>query len=223
MAELDDLDNNGMTMATLPRLLINGAETAETTIALAHGAGAGMDTAFMNFFAEGLAERGFRAVRFEFPYMEAKGATGKSKPPDREPVLRETWLHVIDKLGPERLVIGGKSMGGRIASLVADEAAVAGLVCLGYPFHPVGKADRLRVEHLKSIKTPTLIVQGERDPFGTREEVATYPLGRAVKIAWLKDGDHSFKPRKSSGATERQNWETALAAIDAFLRPREKK
>jgi predicted alpha/beta-hydrolase family hydrolase len=97
--------------------------------------------------------------------------TGQKRPRDREPVLRETWLQIVAMLGHQRLVIGGKSMGGRIASLIADEAGVAGLVCLGYPFHPTGKPDRLRVEHLRTIQTPTLILQGTRDPFGSREEV----------------------------------------------------
>ena len=108
-------------------------------------------------------------------------------------------------------------MGGRIASLVADEAGVAGLVCLGYPFHPVVKPGQLRVEHLRTIKTPTLIIQGERDPFGSREEVAKVKLSRAVKIVWLKDGDHSFKPRKSSGTTEAENWQEAAAEIDRAI------
>src|SRR5262249_18414712 len=151
---------------------------AKCTIALAHGAGAGMDSPFMAYFANELGNKGYRVVRFEFPFMASKRRTGKGKPPDREQVLRETWLKVIEKLGSKGLVIGGKSMGGRIASLVADEAGVAGLVCLGYPFHPVGKADRLRVEHLQKLKTPTLIVQGERDSFGGREEVAGYTLSR---------------------------------------------
>src|ERR1700683_2872759 len=121
-------------------------------------------------------------------------------------------MRVIEmvRTGTKKLVIGGKSMGGRIASLVADDAGVDGLVCLGFPFHPVGKPDKLRVEHLGKIKTPTLIVQGERDPFGSREEVAGYKLSAAVRIEWLVDGDHSFKPRKSSGRTEERNWETAL-------------
>src|SRR5947209_18352568 len=105
-------------------------------------------------------------------------------------------------LGTKGLVIGGKSMDERIASLVADEAGVAGLICLGYPFHPVGKPDKLRVAHLRTIKTPTLIVQGERDPFGSREEVAEYELSPTVQVKWMKDGDHGFKPRKSSGTTE---------------------
>jgi predicted alpha/beta-hydrolase family hydrolase len=200
-----------------PVLLFDGPTDAPTTVALAHGAGAGMDSPFLAFFAKGLGGRGIRVARFEYPYMAAKRATGKSRPPDREPVLRETWLKVVEKIGRDGLVIGGKSMGGRIASLVADEAGVAGLVCLGYPFHPVGKPDRLRVEHLRSIKTPTLIVQGERDPFGGREEVAGYKLAPAVRIAWIEDGDHSFKPRKASGRPEQQNWQAALDEIAAFL------
>ena len=200
-----------------PELLNDGPKKAKRSIALAHGAGSGMDTPFMNFFATGLANRGFRVVRFEYPYMASQRLTGKKKSPDREPVLRDTWLKVVEKLGRERLVIGGKSMGGRMASLIADEAGVAGLVCLGYPFHPVGKPDRLRIEHLRTIKTPTLILQGERDPFGDREEVPGYSLSPAIQIEWLKDGDHSFKPRKSSGRTEQQNWEAAIDVIETFL------
>ena len=124
-------------------LLIDGPKRAKQSIALAHGAGAAMDSEFMEFFAKGLAKEGFRVVRFEFPYMAERRKSGTSKPPDREPVLRETWLRVIASLGAENLLIGGKSMGGRIASLIADEAGVAGLVCLGYPFHPTGKPEKL--------------------------------------------------------------------------------
>jgi predicted alpha/beta-hydrolase family hydrolase len=203
-----------------PDFLFDGPTDADRTIVLAHGAGVSMDTPVMGFFAKGLAELGVRAVRFEFPYMASKRTTGKHKPPDREPVLRETWLRVVDVLAhgsPDRLVIGGKSMGGRIASLIADEAGVAGLICLGYPFHPVGKSDRHRVQHLQTIKTPTLIVQGERDPFGSREEVGRYKLSRAVRVRWIKDGDHSFTPRKASGRTEEQNRLAALGEIERFL------
>jgi predicted alpha/beta-hydrolase family hydrolase len=149
--------------------------------------------------------------------MANRRATGKARPPDREPVLRETWLNVIESLGRNGLIIGAKSMGGRIASLVADETGVAGLVCLGYPFHPVGKPDKVRVGHLETIKTPTLIVQGERDPFGARTEVARYKLSRAVRVVWMPDGDHSFTPRKSSGRTEVQNWQVALEEVGAFV------
>jgi uncharacterized protein len=198
-------------------LLFDGPKGASMTIALAHGAGAGMDTPFMDFFASGLAERGFRVVRFEFPYMSAFRRTGKRKPPDREPVLRETWLTVVNMLSRKHLVIGGKSMGGRIASLIADDAHVAGLVCLGYPLHPAGKPDRLRVEHLQTIQTSTLIVQGERDPFGSRDEVLGYQLSPAIRVTWIEDGDHGFKPRKAAGRTEQQNWEAAIGEIVTFL------
>jgi predicted alpha/beta-hydrolase family hydrolase len=105
-------------LAAKPDFLFDGPAKATMTIALAHGAGAAMDSPFMEFFAKGLGKRGFQVVRFEYPYMASKRVTGKGKPPDREPVLRETWLKVIEKLGTKGLVIGGKSMGGRIASLV---------------------------------------------------------------------------------------------------------
>jgi predicted alpha/beta-hydrolase family hydrolase len=203
--------------ASTPNLLTNGPKRAKSTIILAHGAGASMDTDFMNAFADGLAKRGLRVVRFEFPYMAAKRETGKSRPPDREPVLRETWHHVIGAVKSDHLFIGGKSMGGRIASLVADEANVAGLVCLGYPFHPTGKSKQLRIEHLKTIRTPTLIVQGERDPFGTREEVAAFKLSKQVRLHWLRDGDHGFKPRKSSGRTLEENWAEGISAVASFM------
>jgi predicted alpha/beta-hydrolase family hydrolase len=200
-----------------PELLFNGPASARTTVVLAHGAGAGMQTPFMNFFAVELAERGFRIARFEFPYMAGFRKTRKRGPPDREPVLRQTWLRVIEMLGANGLAIGGKSMGGRIASMVADEAAVSSLICLGYPFHPPGKPDRLRVEHLRTLRTPTLILQGERDPFGAREEVPSYNLSPVIQIQWIEDGDHSFKPRKNSGRTEQQNWSAAIAEIKTFL------
>jgi uncharacterized protein len=176
-----------------------------------------MDTDFMTAFAQGLAGHGLRVVRFEFPYMAARRETGKGRPPDREPVLRETWHRVIDSVDSERLFIGGKSMGGRIASLVAGEMGAAGLVCLGYPFHPTGKPDQLRTEHLKSIRTPTLIVQGERDPFGSRQEVAGYKLSKLVRIHWLVDGDHSFKPRKASGKTLEENWTEGISTVASFI------
>ena len=199
-------------------LLIDGPRDAATIVVLAHGAGAPMDSPFMNTVAAGLAREGTGVVRFEFPYMHSRRTSGKRRPPDREPVLIEAWREVIERLGGgARLVIGGKSMGGRIASMVTDEIGVRGLVCLGYPFHPVGKPDKLRVEHLRAIETPTLILQGERDPFGGREEVAKYKVSPSVRVEWLNDGDHSFKPRKTSGTTEEQNWKAAIDAIGSFL------
>lgn len=177
-----------------------------------------MDTPFLSWFAQALADRGFRAARFEFPYMAKRRLSGKRGPPDKLPVLMETWRHVIETVGRERLVIGGKSMGGRIASMVAEDARVNGLICLGYPFHPAGKPEQLRVEHLQAITTPTLIVQGTRDPFGSRAEVAGYRLSPAIEIHWLEDGDHDFKPRKASGRTQEDLWAEAAGSMEGFLR-----
>ncbi len=200
-----------------PELLFDGPADAKLRIALAHGAGAAMDSPFMAAFAEGLAERGYRVARFEFPYMVERRRSGRKRPPDRANVLLDTWRAVIAELGPEKLVIGGKSLGGRIASMIADETAVRGLVCLGYPFHPPGRPQDPRIDHLRQFRTPTLILQGSRDPFGPPDEVRGYALAPAIRIQWLEDGDHGFKPRKASGRTERQNWNEAIDAFAAFI------
>jgi hypothetical protein len=201
-------------------LLFDGPDDAPTTVVLAHGAGAPMNTPFMNSVARGLASGGgVRVVRFEFPYMRGRRETGRrGGAPDREPILRNSWKEVVERLGGgERLVIGGKSLGGRIASMVADEVRARGLVCLGYPFHPPGRPEKLRTKHLETLETPALILQGTRDAFGTPEDVAGYALSSAIRVVWLKDGDHSWKPRASSGRTEAQNMADALAATREFL------
>lgn len=200
-------------------LLYDGPKDAALTLVLAHGAGAPMDSPFMNVIAAGVAASGIRVVRFEFPYMSARRRTHKRSAPDREPVLRAAWLEVIGELGGGgRLVIGGKSMGGRIASMIADDAGVMGLVCLGYPFHPPGNPQRLRVEHLRELRTPTLIVQGSRDSLGNREEAATYKLPSRIRVAWIEEGDHSFKPPKRSGRTLEQNLSEAIGLIVDFMK-----
>jgi len=199
-----------------PDLIFDGPADGPA-IVLAHGAGAPMDSPFMNAMAAGLAAAGLRVARFEFPYMHRRRA-GERRPPDREPVLRQTWKQVIAALGGgERLVIGGKSMGGRMASLVADEEGVRGLVCLGYPFHPPDQPERLRTAHLKDLRTPALIVQGTRDTFGGRDEVAGYGLAPSIRVVWMEDGDHSFKPRVSSGRTEKGNLEAAVGEVAGFV------
>lgn len=199
-------------------MLFDGPEAATNVIVLAPGAGAGMRHPFMASMAARLGEAGLRVVRFEFPYM-ARAAGGRIGRPDPERVLRATWLEVIEQLGGgARLVIGGKSMGGRYASMVADEAGVRGLVCLGYPFHPLGKPERTRTAHLEGLRTPALIVQGTRDPMGTREEVGGYVLSSSIRVRWLEDGDHSFKPRRASGFTAAQHLDAAAAAVAEFVR-----
>lgn len=198
--------------------LFDGPADSALTLVLAHGAGAPMDSPFLNVIARGVAGAGFRVARFEFPYMRERRLTGRRRAPDRGPVLEESWLAAIASLGGgERLVIGGKSLGGRIASMVADRAGARGLVCLGYPFHPPGKPERLRTGHLMNLRAPALIVQGTRDAFGPREEVAGYPLSPSIQIAWIEDGDHSFKPRAASGRSESQNLSEAIARVREFL------
>ncbi len=213
-------------MTSSTSYLIDGPGKAPLTVILAHGAGAPMDTPFMTAFASGLAAQGWRVLRFEFAYMARRRQDGRKAPPAPQARLLEEWRAVIETvagagkaggLTPRNLVIGGKSLGGRMASLVADEAGVAGLVCLGYPFHPPGKPERLRTAHLADLKTPALFVQGTRDPFGGEAEVGAYDLARTIGFHWATDGDHGLKPRKSSGATESGNWDAAIGAMDGFL------
>jgi predicted alpha/beta-hydrolase family hydrolase len=201
--------------------LFDGPEDASVRLLLAHGAGAAMDSAGMTAMARALAAEGLRVARFEFGYMAAR-REGLRKPPPRAEKVMPEYEAAVAALGPGApLVIGGKSMGGRVASMVADElhagGRVAGLLCLGYPFHPPGKPAQLRTAHLAGMTTPALIVQGTRDPFGTREEVAGYTLSPAIEILWLEDGDHDLKPRKAvSGFTAAQHLATMAARVAAW-------
>lgn len=197
--------------------LTDGPKSATRTLILAHGAGGAMDTPWMTKMARAIAAHGIRVHRFEFPYMAARREGKKSGAPDREPVLLDAWRAVVAETGND-VFIGGKSMGGRMASMVADELEVRGLVCLGYPFHPPGAPEKLRTKHLAALKTPALIVQGERDPFGTRDDVTHYKLSKSMRIEWLEDGDHSFKPRKSSGFSEADHLQRAADLVAAFVK-----
>jgi predicted alpha/beta-hydrolase family hydrolase len=202
-------------------LLWTGPDGAPVLV-LAHGAGAAMDSEWMNRMCALLGERGIRIARFEFAYMAARRG-GTRKPPPRAESLLGEYRDVVAHIdGP--VVIGGKSMGGRVASMVADELdAVAGLVCLGYPFHPPGAPERRRTAHLEVLQTPTLICQGTRDPFGTRDEVAGYTLAESIRILWLEDGEHELKPRtKLSGFTHVQHLATAADAVAAFALDRDR-
>lgn len=195
-------------------MLFEGPSGAPTVV-LAHGAGAAMDSPWMNVFCALLAERGIRTARFEFGYMAGR-RQGVRKPTPRADLVAGEYRDAVAGLDGS-LVIGGKSYGGRVASLVADELGVAGLVCLGYPFHPPERPDQLRTAHLRDLRTPTLICQGTRDPFGGREEVEGYELAPAIGIHWLDDGDHDFTPRKAiSGRTRAQNLAEAADAVALF-------
>ncbi|MGO7049041.1 alpha/beta family hydrolase [Rhizobium johnstonii] len=186
----------------LDRFLLQGPQDARFTILLAHGAGAPMDSASMTAAANALAGVGFRVARFEFAYMAARRTSDGRKPPPRAETLNPEYEAAIEELGASGpLIIGGKSMGGRVASMVADDlhrrGKIAGLLCLGYPFHPPGQPGKLRTGHLSGLTTPALICQGTRDEFGTREEVSGYDLSDKIEILWFEDGDHDLKPRKT--------------------------
>jgi uncharacterized protein len=190
------------------------------TLILAHGAGAPMDSEFMQNMAQSLAASGIAVLRFEFAYMAARRLDGKKRPPNPQAKLLEQWREVYSQVrqqvaGP--LAIGGKSMGGRMASLLADDLGADALVCLGYPFYAVGKPEKPRVAHLAELRTPTLIIQGERDALGDRQAVAGYALADSIKMHWLAAGDHDLKPLKSSGFTHQQHMQTAADAIAQFL------
>jgi len=189
------------------KFLFDGPEDARVTILLAHGAGAPMDSASMNAATKALVAAEVRVARFEFGYMAAR-RTGERKPPPKAENVMPEYVAAIDDLGPTNgpLIIGGKSMGGRVASMIADaeyEAKrIAGLLCLGYPFHPMGRPEQLRTKHLLAMKTPALICQGTRDEMGNRFEVGDYGLSDEIEVFWLEDGDHDLKPRKAiSGFT----------------------
>jgi uncharacterized protein len=182
-----------------------------------------MDSPAMTAGAKVLAEAGLRVARFEFGYMASRRTAGR-KPPPRADKLMPEYVAAVDALDVSGLlIIGGKSMGGRVASMVADQLhasrRIAGLLCLGYPFHPPEKPEQLRTGHLVRLETPTLIVQGTRDPFGTREEVSSYPLSKMIEILWLEDGDHDLKPRKSiSGFSAADHLKTLGAAVASWVK-----
>ncbi len=193
----------------------NGPVNSTLTVLLAHGAGAGMETPFMNTIAEGLGELGWRVKRFEFPYMIKSRERGKKSPPNALPKLQAAFLEVVKECsGP--VVLAGKSMGGRVATTILEESTAVGRVALGYPFHPPGKPGSLRIEHLQSIQKPFMVLQGERDPFGKKEEFPNKWLPSGAELHWIPDGEHSFKARKKSDATTEGNLQLAVEHIHRF-------
>ncbi len=195
---------------------IEGDEEAPLFI-FAHGAGADMDHEFMCHVAKGLSDKGIRVVRFNFPYMVKRTEDGKRRPPDRAPKLLEAFEEIINLYASGPVVIGGKSMGGRMASLLSDNPMVKGIACLGFPFHPPGKLDKYKGEHLANMEKPCLILQGERDTFGTRDECCGFEFSGRIRLEFIPDGDHSFKPRKSSGYTEVGNIALAVEHLSRFI------
>ncbi len=211
-------------MALMSANTTTGPPSSPVHLLLAHGAGAGMTSPFLETLADRLASCGVRTTRFEFDYMARRRIDGIRRPPPKMPRLAEEMRTILANLPVakgQRLIIGGKSMGGRVASLIAQDLyranAISGLVCLGYPFHPPKKPGALRTAHLAALSCPALIVQGERDPFGTPPEVAGYDLSGAIALHWLPDGDHDLKPRRLSSHTHSDHIVAAATAIARFV------
>jgi predicted alpha/beta-hydrolase family hydrolase len=199
-------------------LLVDRPSAARAQLVLAHGAGVPMDSPFMAQVAGGLAARGIEVVRFEFPYMHRLRSAGRRGAPDRMPVLEAHFREAVEQArGDAPLFIGGKSMGGRVATRIADAIDARGVLALGYPFHPPKRPESLRVEHLRTLRAPCLIVQGTRDPLGSQDEVAGYALAASIRVHWLADGDHSFEPRKASGHSLAQHMAEAIEVSARFI------
>lgn len=187
---------------------------------IAHGAGAGQHSPYMHHLRDALAEHGVQTLAVEFAYMQRMQHEAKRIPPPRIDRLVEElsrWCDILTRPHGGTLWLGGKSMGGRVASLLAAHDGAAGLALCGYPFHPPRQPEKLRLAHWPRIDCPTLVVQGSRDPFGSREEVLGYELTERVQVHWLEDGDHDWKPRRRSGRTQAQLIEEGAAAIAAFM------
>ncbi|WP_223668620.1 alpha/beta family hydrolase [Kangiella shandongensis] len=189
----------------------------KATLILAHGAGADSQSDFMQFMVKHIACQQIDVMTFDFPYMERRQQTGKKSPPDRMPKLIESFKQQIDKASSGNLFIGGKSMGGRVASMIADDVGAGGVICMGYPFHPPGKPEKTRTAHLQTLTTPALILQGTRDPFGKPHEVEQYALSEAIQVDWLDDGNHSFETLKRSEVSTEATWYLAAQKAQQFI------
>jgi len=177
------------------QLTIYSASAPSAALVLAHGAGAGQKSAWMVKAAKAIAEQGISCATFDFPYI-----TAGRKVPDKAPVLETHWREVVDaarrKFKDLPLVIGGKSMGGRIASHIASQGVdgIRGLIFFGYPLHPPGQPGKRRDTHLSQIREPMLFIQGSRDTFGNEEELKTLvPTLQRAELHVIPGGDHSFK------------------------------
>ena len=187
----------------------------------AHGAGAGQQSPFMQQMIRALAAEGIQVFAIDFPYMQQMMQQGKRRPPPAVERTLETfaaWHRLLEPLGDLPLWVGGKSMGGRVATLLASQQSCPGVIVAGYPFHPPKTPEKLRLSHWPDIQCPLLVLQGERDPFGTREEVERYSLTPRACLKWLADGDHDFKPRRASGLKHEFLIDEAAQLAASFVR-----
>ncbi|WP_218642687.1 alpha/beta family hydrolase [Colwellia sp. UCD-KL20] len=211
-----------MTMISFPSIIENFVEKPKALFIFAHGAGADKSHNFMESFALKLNEKNINVVRFNFPYMDKRLLDGKKYPPNRIPLLEDSYLLLLEKYIKNTsipLFIGGKSMGGRVAATLSKQLLehVKGTICIGYPFHPQKKPENLRLAPLQETVLPILILQGDRDALGNKEEIENYALSDLCEVVYFVDGDHDLKPRVKSGYTHQQHLKTAVEQLVRFI------
>lgn len=218
-------------MATLPaEVRLDQPEHPKALLLLAHGAGAPMDSPFMNQLCQALLAQAVTVIRFEFTYMQQRRADGRRRPPPAINTLVDEYQHMIQAVGAWQtasphvqslpLWLAGKSMGGRVATLVAAQQAsesYAGVAVFGYPFHPPGKPENTRIAHFGQCSVPVHIFQGTRDPFGRPEEVADYCLPATVTLHWLATGNHDAEPTKKSGISQQALLQHAAESLSRLM------
>lgn len=209
---------------------------ATALLVFAHGAGAGMDHEFIVKMSALITQQNIHVLCFNFPYMDKRKVDGKRRPPDRMPKLLASYHQLLKetalKIAAEEqlpIFVGGKSIGARVAATLFSEdnesasveshllEAVKGIICLGYPFHPPKKTEKLRLAPLQSNNRPVCVLQGVRDSLGAKDEIKTYALNKSVQVQYFEDGDHDLKPRVKSGYTQDQHMKNAAIEIRSFI------
>lgn len=204
--------------------VLSEVDNAKALVIFAHGAGADMNHEYMEVLTQLMNEQHLNVLRFNFPYMDKRKLDGKRRPPDRMPVLIDCYQSLISNVKTDLpIFIGGKSMGCRVASTLAnnksfmDEYNIQGVICLGYPFHPIKKPEKLRLSPLQETQLPVLILQGDRDALGSEEEVNSYEISPLCQLHFFADGDHDLKPRVKSGNTLVQHQQAATRLARSFI------
>lgn len=204
--------------------IINQADNPQALVIFAHGAGADMSHEYLEAITQLMNEQHISVLRFNFPYMDKRKEDGKRRPPDRMPTLIECYQSVIMSLEtPLPIFIGGKSMGGRVAATLASDKTlmmshnIKGVICLGYPFHPIKKPEKLRLAPLQTTQLPILILQGQRDALGNEAEINEYEISSLCQLHIFADGDHDLKPRVKSGYNLQQHQSTAINKMRSFI------
>jgi len=206
-----------------PSIIESFVESPVGLLIFAHGAGADKSHPYIEKVTRLFNDEKINVVRFNFPYMDKRLLDGKKYPPNRMPILLPCYQQVLNTYIKKNktglpIFIGGKSMGSRVAvTLACEEQNIAGVICIGYPFHPQKKPEKLRLEPLQQTRYPVHILQGDRDALGSKEDVAEYDLSPLCEISFYEDGDHDLKPRVKSGYTHEQHINNAITRAVRFI------